>query len=165
MINIYGSKYESIKTNFEVMMNDDKFKNTLFIFNDNEKEHFTNKKGRGNACMRQYNSYSDLLMPRSAGIPTGEYRKGYTKLDKRTKDVINNAIELIKCLLQSGHYDSIIYSVNSKDNPQIDTALFNVNQNVLEYITNEILNLGNTYSFVKYNNGKYITYETISIND
>lgn len=163
MINIYGSNYESIKTNFEVMMNDNMFKNTLFIFNDNEKEHFTNKKGKGNACMRQYNSYSELLMPRSAGIPIGEYRKGFTQLNKKIKDVINNAIESIKCLLESGHYDSIIYSVNSKNNPQIDTGFFNVDQDVIDYITNEILKLGDTYSFVNYNNGKYIIDNTISI--
>ena len=63
------------------MIKQPEFKNCLFIFNDNVEYHMSNRKGAGNAIIRQYNkhsqrcigseSYSNLEKPMSAGISTG----------------------------------------------------------------------------------------------
>ena len=148
MIHIYGSKYRTKNDDFKQLMVRDSFTKTLFIFNDNEKEHNSSKAGAGNAIMRMYNSYSNIEIPRSHGIPTGVYRKGYDKLDEKTKEVIDESIDELKELLSTGNYDSIMYSIEDERSFVLGTSLFKVNREVLVYITKCLLSLGEKYFIV-----------------
>lgn len=150
-MNIYGSKYVTKNDDFSKMMLKPEFSKTLFIFNDNETEHDSAKRGAGNAIMRKYNIYGvkDNEAPRSHGIPTGVHRKGYTQLDDRTKFVIDSAFEEIRCLLESFEYDSIAYSIEDNDNIILGTNIFKVDREVIIYITREILKLGTKFFFIQ----------------
>ena len=113
--------------------------NSLFIFNDNEEEHFTYKRGRGNAVIRPYNCYSNSKIY-SAGISTGrKCSGGYSVLDEETKKFIDLCVDEIKDLLKNGEYNTIYFSSNT--NGFLGTSIFNVNIDVKMYITNEILKL------------------------
>lgn len=140
---ICGSKYRNRNDDFEVMMKTEKYKNALFLFNDNEREHGTNIKGAGNAVMRKY---SKLDIPRSFGIPTGIYRTGYTQLDNKTKDAIDSIFYELKNLVDSGNYNTLVYSIEDEFNPLLGTSIFQVSQDVLIYITRKILSLGEIYT-------------------
>ena len=148
---IYGSKYETKLDDFEIMMKNPIFEKTLFIFNDNITEHYSNKKGRGNAVMRKYNQHSNGIT-RSHGIPTGVHRTGYSKLDDKTKMEIDSAFTELENLINSGYYTSILYSLDNNENFLIGTSIFSVDHEVLVYITKKILFFGTTFNFIK--NGK-----------
>lgn len=163
---IIGSKYDNKSVDFETLIGDRKFANTLFIFNDNYTEHWTSKRGRGNAKIRQYNHVSGLQIPRSFGIPTGYHREGYHSLDQ-SKDQIDQCFEELNILLRSGNYNAICYSIDSYDNVTIGSGIFKINHNVKKYITERILSLGigGNYFFLSglrgFVNGGTITNEII----
>lgn len=151
MITIYGSKYVTKKGAFTQMKDLPEFERALFIFNDNEREHGTAKKGSGNADMRPYNFHGtpDGELVRSHGIPTGEYRQGYMELDDHTKEVIDESIQEIKDLIDHFGYDKIVYSIKDIDDIIIGTSIFKVDHEVLVYITREILKLGRQFTIIE----------------
>lgn len=117
--------------------------NTLFLFNDNIEHQFNNKRGAGNAIMRQFNQYHpQLKKPKSMGIPTGSLSQGgFQQLDEPTKTIILNAFDRIKTILKAYKYDYIVYSVG-KDHPTlIGTSLFHVAMEVRVFITEMIYKL------------------------
>lgn len=128
---------------FSWMCEQDDFKDALFIFNDNENHHFTDVEGGGNAIMRKYNKYSQLAVPRSAGIPTGclgEFHcGGYDELNTHVKKQIDDAIQEIKQLIHLHHYPLIIFSCDK--NGFLGTGIFKVDPDVLKYITQQIYSL------------------------
>ena len=139
---------------YNYMIKQPEYKNTLFIFNDNEKDHYTWDKGSGNAEIRPYNYYGwkklGLTKPLSAGIPTGD-DKGYTQLDKDTLFQINKAINDIGTIVETfKSYDQIIYSGTNNQIPQfksdpedlIGIGKYEVSKKVREYITQQIKCLG-----------------------
>jgi len=140
---IIGTKF--VKTgqygDFEWMCQQEEFSNSLFIFNDNEEYHHTNRKGKGNAVIRKYNKYNDKLeKPKSAGIPTGTLKnRGYSKLNTHVKEVVTEAISEIIELINKYNYETIYYSIGP-DN-KLGTGLFNVNRNVIDFIDNLINSL------------------------
>lgn len=141
-IQIIGTKF--IRHNqfgdFNWMCNINNYSNALFIFNDNEEYHKTCRTGAGNAIMRRYNKYSNLVKPKSAGIPTGTLKKGgYTKLSVRTKNKIDSAFNEIIDLINKYNYKQIYYS--SELDGKLGTSIFTVNDNVLKYITHRLYNL------------------------
>ncbi len=142
-IQIYGTQYinKNIFGDFGWMCKQKMFNNCLFIFNDNEEHHNSNKSGMGNAVVRKYNKFNEKLnKPLSAGIPTGTLKNGgYQELDKNTKQVINGAVDEIKELLNKNKYDGIFYSVNKEG--KLGTGLFNVAEPVVEYIDSQIKSL------------------------
>jgi hypothetical protein len=144
-IEIYGTKYTGKNKigDFEWMIKQPTYANSLFIFNDNEEHHNTNIIGGGNAVIRSYNKYHkfvDLNKPRSAGIPTGTLKNGgYTFLTNIVQKTIDNSINEIMELIQTYKYDSIYYSVGL-DN-KLGTGIFNVNQDVINYIDTLIQSL------------------------
>ena len=144
-IEIIGTVYTSkVKYgDFEYMINSGKFKNSLFIFNDNELLHETCLEGKGNAIIRKYNIFSYLNKPHSAGIVTGKKpikNGGYKKFDTETKKKIDSCITEIKILLEKNIYERIFYSAE-EENGLIGTSIFKVNIDVLNYITQEIWKL------------------------
>jgi hypothetical protein len=149
-VHIYGSKYRTTKGGFITMMNKPTFKKSLFIFNDNEREHYSSKPGLGNVSMRPFNVLGtpNERVPRSHGIPTGTFRSGYSKLNNETMNAIDRAVNEIKELLDTYDYDSIVYSLKDVDSLIIGTSIFEVNHEVLVYITQSILSLGSRYYIV-----------------
>lgn len=137
---LYGVKYDGKQTDFEELMKYDMFKKSLFIFNDNQTEHYTSKKGSGNAIMRKYNKYSKCYPPKSAGIPTGHHRNGYSNIIEAKQHIDDSFNEIIQ-LLNTDNYDSIVYSINDYNDPTIGTGIFNVNIEVKKYITRKIFEL------------------------
>jgi hypothetical protein len=139
-IQIYGTKY--VKKNqigdFDWMIQRPNYKNSLFIFNDNEEHHMSIRRGAGNAVIRPYNRYNpNIINPLSAGIPTGTIKGGgYDFLTSDVQKIIDDAIGEIIELIKSHNYDSIYYSVGP-DN-ELGTGLFKVNKNVIEYIDKKI---------------------------
>ncbi len=134
---VIGVKYDNINMDFENLMNYEFADKALFIFNDNEDHHNTYIRGGGNAAMRIYNKYSPMDIPISAGIPTGKHG-GYENLEE-CKNIIDCSIKEIEELIEKYKFDTLIYSVNSYDSPLIGTGIFEVSDDVLQYITNCIL--------------------------
>ena len=128
---------------FAWMINQKDYKNSLFIFNDNEEDHSTPNKGGGNATIRPYNKYGyqarGLPQPRSAGISTGTLGKGYISLSDDVKSYIDGCVREIKDLLRRHQYDSIYFSIDG--NEELGTGIFKVDKKVKEYIKTQILSL------------------------
>jgi hypothetical protein len=141
-IKVIGTLFESLNKfgDFYWMIQNPLYNKSLFIFNDNEEYHYTSRKGKGNACIRVFNKYSNLPIPRSAGIPTGKLSTGgYTELNQYTKNIIDSTINEIKSLILKYKYDTIYFSSNSEG--KLGTSLFNVSSDVINYITDEIIKL------------------------
>jgi hypothetical protein len=125
---------------FLYMIKSGNYEDALFIFNDNEMDHRTPKIGGGNAVIRQFNKYSRLEKPRSAGIPTGSFG-GYSKLDADAKSVIDAAINDIRELLAIHGYQRVYFSADLSG--KLGTSIFQIGDDVRDYITEQIMNLGN----------------------
>ena len=137
-------------TNFTNMITMSNYNNTLFIFNDNDKDHYTNIKGANNAEIRIYNFYApNIPYPHSAGIPTGYSsgsNGGYTGLmdadptikkgEVPYKSIVFAYIEILSLLyVFKDRFTQIIYSVNNNKSDLISTSTFKVNDDVIEFIT------------------------------
>lgn len=127
---------------FNFMIKLEQYNDSLFIFNDNIEEHCTGKRGAGNAVIRPFNKYGVFNeYPRSAGIPTGSYTdRGFKELNDKSKKIIDLAFEEIHDLIKKHNYKRIFYS-SEKDSDLVGTSLFEVDKEVLEYITDKIKNL------------------------
>ncbi len=120
------------------MIHQKEYDNALFIFNDDIEDFNTSKKGKGNAVIRQYNSFNKSLpKPRSAGIPTGSrVTKGFQFLSADVKRYIDTAINNIKSLISQYGYESVIYSADKNGN--VDTSIFTIGNDVRDYITSQL---------------------------
>ncbi len=141
-IQIIGIKF--VKPNqygdFKWMRTQDEYKSSLYIFNDNEECHETCRTGLGNAVMRRFNNYSELKVPQSAGIPTGTLEHGgYQEFSPRIKKQIDLSIDEIINLISTYHYKRMFYS--SELDGRLGTGIFDVNTNVLIYITHRLFGL------------------------
>ena len=125
---------------FDWMIKQKEYNDSLFIFNDDEERHKTGVQGKGNAIIRKYNKYSGIIRPKSAGIPTGTVKRGgYTKLTSRSKFEIDQSIKEIKELILNYDYKKIFYSSDKEG--RLGTSIFKVGDDVIEYITLEIQSL------------------------
>lgn len=141
-IQIIGIKFSSRNQygDFLWMCPQNKYANSLFIFNDNEEHHNTSFSGGGNASMRIFNKHSILNIPLSAGIPTGTISSGgYDKFTPEVKKTIDNAFKEIIELIKIHNYSTIYFS--SELDGKLGTGIFTVNQKVIEYITSRIYKL------------------------
>lgn len=125
---------------FDWMIKQSKYNDSLFIFNDDEERHKKCIEGRGNAIIRKYNRHSIYFPPRSAGIPTGTMKRGgYNSLTSRVKFEIDQSLNEIKELIEKHNYKRIFYS--STKNGRLGTNIFKVGDDVIDYITSEIKKL------------------------
>lgn len=130
---------------FEWMLNQPEHERTLFIFNDNEEQFDAFVKGEssgftrggGNAAIRPFRKMSP---PRAAGVPTGKSGRGYSSLDEPTKAKIDQALAVITELLETGNYDSIVFSAN-KTKTDIGTSIHCVGADVRAYIFGRLVGL------------------------
>lgn len=123
---------------FVFMIKSKDYKDSLFIFNDNEVDHCSDVPGGGNAAIRSYNRFSAVFPPRSAGIPTGDNR-GYSSLTPRAKSAIDSAIEEIRELIKEHGYSRVFFSAD--ENGKLGTSIFSIGDDVRDYITEQILSL------------------------
>ena len=160
LTNVFNRNNEN--TNFTYMIKMPKYNNTLFIFNDNDQDHLTGKKGANNAEIRIYNFYAPkkLPYPHSAGIPTGYSsgsNGGYTGLmdvDPTNKNgevpynsIIYAYVEILSLLYMFRNtFTQIIYSINNNKSDLISTSIFVVDRGVLEFITYLLKNINYYYS-------------------
>lgn len=131
-------------THFEKLIK--KEPNSLFIYNENEEDFKsgTYKAGGGNAILRPWRSdSSNGYKPKSdkhgyaLGIPTGSNGEGYQKLDSSTKKIIKKSFSKIHQLLKENPtINKIYYSVD--EDGKIGTNIFNVNGDVISYITKQL---------------------------
>jgi hypothetical protein len=141
-IQIIGIKFASTNQygDFYWMSKQEENHRSLYIFNDNEEYHHTNRRGAGNAIMRMFNNHSNSNPPKSAGIPTGTLSDGgYQKFTPEVKKIIDNSIEEIIELIKIHKYHTIYFS--SEMNGSLGTSIFQVSPKVINYITSQIYNL------------------------
>jgi hypothetical protein len=140
MVKVIGTIYEGNNKlgDFNWMIKQTEFKNCLFIFNDNVEHQGSNRKGAGNAIIRQYNKHSNLAKPMSAGIPTGTLSKGgFDELSEEVKTLIDDCIIGIKELIEKYKYETVYFSADK--NGKLGTSIFEVNKDVINYITEKIM--------------------------
>lgn len=131
---------------FNWMIKQKEYDDTLFLFNDNEEQFiafaFMNQQpegctpGGGNAVIRPYQCTIPI---RAAGIPTGNRLGGYKNL-QIAKPLIDRAFNHIRNLLNSGDYDRVAYSA-AADGYSLGTAIFSPSQEVKDYIVDQIYKL------------------------
>jgi len=146
---VIKSQYSGPRQNgdFSWMIGRPEFARALFIFNDNEAQFIAFQTGHasglsaggGNAAIRPYQGHSPI---RAAGIPTGNHG-GYQKLDKNVRALVDDAIAHIQRLLATGNYDQVIFSYDAQ-NETLGTGIFNVADEVKNYIYESICSLENT---------------------
>lgn len=134
---------------FGWMINQDKYKDSFFIFNDNEEQFMEHKKnpgttkgigcyeGGGNAVIRPWQCKTP---PRAGGIPTG-INIGYKSLDQKTavknktvRDLIDEAITHIKNTVKENNFKRVYFSSENKDGKILGTGIFKVGDEVKKYI-------------------------------
>ena len=129
---------------FGWMIEQPEFARSLFIFNDNETQFKDFHHGRpsglseggGNAIIRPFQGTKPQ---RAAGIPTGVCR-GYSELSPQVCQTIDRAIQYIRELLQSGDYEEVVFSYDSKDDT-LGTGTFKPHASVKKYIYDCLMNL------------------------
>ena len=156
-VQIIASKFAGLNKpgDFKYMIEQNVNVDSLYIYNDNI-ECFYNQsygKGKGNAIIRCYNQFNPKLKkPYSIGIPTGSLRfGGFTNLDLKTKKIIDESFDRLINVLNKYEYKKIYYSTNNV-NGMIGTSIFNVNKDVIEYITNRLHQLSSKSIIIEINN-------------
>ena len=90
--------------------------------------------GGGNAAIHPLRKH---VPPRSAGVPTGKFGRGYSALDALTKAKIDKALAVIDELLKTGDYDQIVIPA-SNDGNTLGTGIFQVAAEVRDYIFEQL---------------------------
>lgn len=137
---------------FKHMITSGKYNDSLFIYNDNEESYYMRsyRAGAGNAIIRRYNQYNGEYSdnPLSAGIPTGTLENGgYESLNEENKEIIDKCILNITNLITKHNKKRLFYSAKNKTGV-LGTGIFEVSDDVLEYVTNEIFKLTNKEIYI-----------------
>ena len=134
---------------FGWMIEQPRWQNALFIFNDNESQSqaflaqvasghidpssYACQAGGGNAVIRPYQCQTRR---RAAGVPTGP---GYASLIDHAKSQIDDAIASVGTLLASDTgLAEVIYSASKDDPSMLGHGIFDVGDDVLRYIPAEL---------------------------
>lgn len=130
---------------FNWMIRDPKYQDSLFIFNDVQDAFlaFINNvnnpppgacnSGGGNSIIRPFQCANP---PRAAGIPTGVPRQGYQNLET-ARPFIDRAIARIRQLVETQRYDRVFYSTEA-DEYTLGTAGLRVSPDVKNYIVTQL---------------------------
>jgi hypothetical protein len=133
---------------FNWMIEQDKYRDSLFIFNDNESQYIAHRDdpgdtkglgctpGGGNSIIRPYQC---LAPPRSAGIPTGP---NYDSLKPHIKAIIDDAIKRARDIVATQGYSRIFYSA-ANTNGELGTGIFQVGEDVKSYIVSQLKSIAN----------------------
>jgi hypothetical protein len=147
---VIGSVFEGRERDgdFAWMIAQTGFGDALFVFNDNEEQFlaFRNKPGDpfgcgaggGNAVIRPYRCSSP---PRAAGVPTGTLAGGgYAALTNEVRQIVDDAIELVRRLVETGRYPRVFYSA-ADESGTLGTGIFDVGEDVKRYIVDRLVDL------------------------
>jgi len=132
---------------FEWMILQPDYADALFVFNDNEEQFLAYlqdptdplgcARGGGNAAVRPYRCAEPV---RAAGIPTGAHGVGYGRLDEGTRQVIDDAVAVVRRLVTSRGYRRVIYS-SADESGRLGTGIFDVGNDVKDYIVEQLRRL------------------------
>ena len=110
---------------------------SLFIFNDNVSD-FQSKSciaGGGNASIRPWQCYTPSHV---TGVVTGP---GWDSLTQSRKAIIDQGIQEARNLIRINNYTQVYYNKTSSTDDTIGHSIFAPGKDVLDYITQQILNL------------------------
>jgi hypothetical protein len=132
---------------FTWMIEQPAWSGTLFVFNDNEEQFRAWQRdprqgagcsaGGGNAAIRPWRCADP---PRAAGVPTGRGGQGYAALTDDVRAILDEAIEVIDALLETGRYSGVLYSAGASDG-DLGTGIFTVGEEVRRYIVRRLRDL------------------------
>ena len=129
---------------FAWMVKQDKYKDTLFIFNENFLDSLDEKEaGAGTAKLRPL-VWRYVAIPRAAGIPTGwsTASGGFKEMNFYTRKAIDMSIDRIKIILKNNPmYTKIVFSCNALNYKKLGTNIFTLPDAMLDYITAEMFKL------------------------
>ena len=120
------------------------YKNTLFIFNDNDEDHKTSIDDDVR-FFNLYNTSFSISDVKSAGISIQFSKRscGFQKLTENVQKILDNELLEIQTLLDLRPFRSMIYS--SDVTGKLDTGLVKVSQDVLDYILKRLCELSMTH--------------------
>ena len=115
-----------------------RYRNSLFLFNDNFQQRNSFVKGNGNASIRPLKKNK-----LSFGIPTGwsVNKGGFAILDDQVKKCIDIAFEKIALIHSEKCYDAMYFSATS--NGQLGYGTFSLCSEVIMYITDKLKSIYN----------------------
>lgn len=128
-------------TNFEVMIKDPKYKDVLFLFNDNFKDRNKNIQGGNSARIRPYTFQTP---PRAVGVPTGWSVEtgGFKALTEQVKLAITAAFERVNTILHEfSHIRRVCYSCDASNPSQLGFAIFRPAPDVISFIQKRLANI------------------------
>ena len=130
---------------FDWMRKQDKYSNTLFIFNENVCDSLdtTPHEGAGTAKLRPL-GWRFQSVPRAAGIPTGWSvpSNGFKEFDFLCKKVIDASMDHVKVILRDNPtLTDIVFSCDAEDNKKLGTNIFSPHDKCLNYISAELFKL------------------------
>ena len=119
---------------------------TLYVFNDNAKDHYTSIAGGGNANIRMFNRFSPIRPVHSAGISTGwsSSSGGFSALTEDVKSRLDLEFIELQALLATGAYSRLVYSGDANDptnKRKLGTGIFVVDPDVKAYIVSNLRKL------------------------
>jgi hypothetical protein len=151
-VQVIGSVFKSRGTagDFAWMIERPDWADALFVFNDNEEQFRAYQRdpadpqgcapGGGNAAIRPYRCAEP---PRAAGIPTGGGGAGYGALTDSVRDVIDDAMSVVRRVAESQGYRRVVYSA-ADESGRLGTGIFEVGDDVKAYIVERLRGLENT---------------------
>jgi hypothetical protein len=137
---------------FAWMIEQPDWADALFVFNDNEEQFRAYQRdpadpractrGGGNASIRPYRCAKPV---RAAGVPTGVGGAGYRALTEAVRDVIDDAVSVVRAVAESEGYQRIVYSA-ADGSGGLGTGIFEVGDDVKAYIVEQLRRLENESS-------------------
>lgn len=122
------------RTDFSVLIQDPKYKDSLFLFNDNFQDRNRRCPGGNSAKIRPF---TFCHPPRAMGISTGWSSKqgGFQSLDEDARQAIWLCFEIINLiLLENPQITRIFYSCDKQNPKSLGYALFRPGSDVVSYI-------------------------------
>ena len=145
---VYDNKTK--KGDFKTMIDDPKYRDAVFIIQENVKDGLDwedSTGGAGTAAIRPYCwIYNQDEKPRAIGLYTGwsVASGGFKYFNDRTEEAIDVCVDRLYLLLKK--YPSIkriIYSANPDDKDLLGTGVFKPDESILRYASCRLLDLTN----------------------
>lgn len=175
MIKVIKSQFieSGIVGDFEFMIKQPEYCQTLFVFNDNEEQFLSHllandnpygavqlklspmpqnpggnpcSEGGGNAAIRPYQCAPHR---RAVGIPTGNYQPksphhmGYSSLDGHVRQMVSYSMLQIEAMLASGRFTALAFSYSPET--KLGGRIFKTAQTVRDFIVEELLRVAGNY--------------------
>lgn len=149
MITVRGVPFsgKGIDGDFTWMRKQKKYENSLLVYNDNFCDSLVTEtnKGAGSAAVRD-ECWRFSENPRTAGIPTGwsVLSGGFDEANRFTQIAIDCALDRLRLVLkEQGEISEVIFSSSQDDHRKIGSSIFQIEEKIVDYISNKILELEN----------------------